>query len=144
MRIFLFVLALVALLAGASVLASAKSAVHEIEAFVLFLIAATFLTGSALVEALMQGFKSVGETNTLLVKLSADIQAARDTPRSEAAAIPPIEAPGYWVRIGTDTNGPFPAAKIRELHRRGAIDNDTPVVREGEKDWKRAHEVIGA
>ena len=51
MRIILFVLAILAFITGGSILAVAKSAIHEIEAFVLFLIAAVFLSGAAIVEA---------------------------------------------------------------------------------------------
>jgi len=51
MRIFLFCLAILALLAGVSILLYAKSAIHEIEAFVLFLISAVFLSGAAVVES---------------------------------------------------------------------------------------------
>lgn len=51
MRILLFVLGLVAFLYGASVMAIAQSAVHEIEAFILFLIGAVFVSGAAIVEA---------------------------------------------------------------------------------------------
>ena len=51
MRIILFVLTIMAFIAGGSILATAKSAIHEIEAFVLFLIAAVFLSGAAIVES---------------------------------------------------------------------------------------------
>jgi hypothetical protein len=52
MRIFLFILFILSLLAGAIILADAKSATHEIEAFLLFLIAAVFLVGAAIVDAI--------------------------------------------------------------------------------------------
>jgi hypothetical protein len=51
MRVLLFLLAVVAFLAGVGILVSAQSAIHEIEAFVVFLIAAVFVSGSAVVEA---------------------------------------------------------------------------------------------
>jgi len=51
MRFLLFIFAVAAFLAGASVLAVAQSAIHEIEAFILFLIAAVFLSGAVMVEA---------------------------------------------------------------------------------------------
>jgi hypothetical protein len=41
-----------ALLAGGSIFSVAKSAVHEIEAFILLLIGAVFLVGAALLDAL--------------------------------------------------------------------------------------------
>jgi len=53
MRILLFILAILAFLAGGSVLAAAQSAIHEIEAFILFLIAAVFFSGAGIVEAVV-------------------------------------------------------------------------------------------
>lgn len=44
MRILLFLLAVLTFLAGAGILAAAKSAIHEIEAFILFLISAVFIS----------------------------------------------------------------------------------------------------
>ena len=51
MKVFLFILAVLAALAGAGTLVSAKSAIHEIEAFILFLVGAVCLSGAAIVEA---------------------------------------------------------------------------------------------
>ena len=51
MRILLFVLAILAFLLGVGILAIAKSAIHEIQAFILFLIGAVFLSGAGIVEA---------------------------------------------------------------------------------------------
>jgi uncharacterized membrane protein len=51
MKILLFILGIVAFVYGASVITVAQSAVHEIEAFILFLIGAVFISGAALVEA---------------------------------------------------------------------------------------------
>jgi hypothetical protein len=52
MRIFLFILCLLAFLAGVGILAGAQSAIHEIEAFILFLISAVLLVGASVVEAI--------------------------------------------------------------------------------------------
>jgi len=52
MRILLFVSSLAALAVGILVLGNAQSALHEIEAFVLFLIAAVLFVGAAIVEQL--------------------------------------------------------------------------------------------
>jgi hypothetical protein len=51
MRILLFLLGNLAFLVGAGILAGAKSAIHEIEAFILFLIGAVFISGAGVVEA---------------------------------------------------------------------------------------------
>ena len=52
MKIFLYVLAALAFLAGFAIFASSKSAIHEIEAFVLFIVSAVFLSGAAIVGAI--------------------------------------------------------------------------------------------
>ncbi len=49
MKVVLFVLAILAFLSGFGILASAKSAIHEIEAFVLYIVSAVFFSGSAIV-----------------------------------------------------------------------------------------------
>jgi hypothetical protein len=51
MRIFLFVLAVLAFLLGFGVLVAAASAIQEIEAFVLFVCASVLLSGASIVEA---------------------------------------------------------------------------------------------
>ncbi len=51
MRILLFILAIFALFAGATILVDAQGAIHEMEALILFLISAVFITGAGVVEA---------------------------------------------------------------------------------------------
>lgn len=52
MRIFLLCLAILAFLAGFVILANAKGAVHEIEAFVLFATAAILFGSAGIIEAI--------------------------------------------------------------------------------------------
>jgi hypothetical protein len=52
MRILLFLLSIISLLAGSAILVAAESAIHEIEAFILLLISAVLLTGAAIIEAI--------------------------------------------------------------------------------------------
>ena len=51
MKYVLFVLAILAFLAGLGILFSANSAIHEIEAFVLCIVSAVLLSGGAIVGA---------------------------------------------------------------------------------------------
>ena len=51
MHIILFVLAILAFLAGLTFFASAQSAIHEIESFILFLISAVFLSSVGIIES---------------------------------------------------------------------------------------------
>lgn len=53
MRVILFILAILAFLAGFGILVAAKSAVHEIEAFVVYVVAAVLLSGAAIVDAIL-------------------------------------------------------------------------------------------
>ena len=59
MRVILFVLAGLAFLAGAGIFSVAESAIHEIEAFMLFLISAVFISGAAVVEAIIMISKKI-------------------------------------------------------------------------------------
>lgn len=54
MKTLLFVLAVLAFLAGVLVLMAAESAIHEVEAFVLFVCSSVLLAGSCIVEAVNQ------------------------------------------------------------------------------------------
>jgi len=52
MKTALLVLSFIAFLAGLIILGSAKSAIHEIEGFVLYVVSAVFLSGAAIVGAI--------------------------------------------------------------------------------------------
>lgn len=51
MRAFLFLLSVLSLLAGLLILANANGALHQIAAFIVFLISAVLISGAAIVEA---------------------------------------------------------------------------------------------
>ncbi|AMV20634.1 tetratricopeptide repeat protein [Planctomyces sp. SH-PL14] len=96
MRIILIALCTIALFFGIALLGAARSAIHEIEAFVLFLIAAVLLSGAGIIEAvnlaskkLLAAIDSAGET---LSARDADFAAA--PPRAAfAPAVPPQPSP---------------------------------------------------
>jgi len=52
MRVLLSILAIIALLLGAVIFSGAQSAIHEIEALLLFLIFAVFTSGAGIVDAI--------------------------------------------------------------------------------------------
>ena len=62
MRIILSVLAMAAFAYGAAIMTVAQSAIHEIEASILFLIGAVLLSGGAIVEAVHVMHKKLGES----------------------------------------------------------------------------------
>jgi len=57
----LFIGFVIALLIGGSILLSAQSAIHEIEAFILFLISAVLLAGACIVDAVNGVKKEIRE-----------------------------------------------------------------------------------
>ena len=69
MRVILFILSIVAFLAGVGILAAAQSAIHEIEGFVLFLISAVFIDGAAIVEAVSSMSKKLEEAAAIHTRL---------------------------------------------------------------------------
>ena len=68
MKVLLALLAIVAFLVGGLVLMAAKSAIHEIEAYILFLIAAVLMTGSAVLESLFSLRKAIMDAIKYLPK----------------------------------------------------------------------------
>jgi hypothetical protein len=81
MRYLLFVLCALAFLIGAAFLHAAKGAIHEIEAFVLFLISAVFLVGGSIVE-------SIAITREKVTKLM-QTTAMQDTQKRSPPLAPP-------------------------------------------------------
>lgn len=53
MRIILLILAIISFLAGAAIFAGSKSAIHEIEGFLLFLVSAVFISGASIIDAIL-------------------------------------------------------------------------------------------
>lgn len=66
-----YFLTVLAFLAGVGILAGAKSAIHDIEAFVLFLIATVFLSGAGMLGAMTR----LREDLTALVSLRQRLSA---------------------------------------------------------------------
>jgi len=52
MRLFLFILAILAFLVGVGIFASDKSVIHEIEAFSLFIISIIAFSGAGIIESI--------------------------------------------------------------------------------------------
>ena len=143
MRVFLFLLSLVSFLAGSSVLLGASSAIHEIEAFVLFLIAATLLSGAAVVEGLNRRRKDSIKVEELLEKIAKklDDQAPFVKKACDAIAressLPPL--PGqerYFLSIDDNVQGPYLLSEIQELVSRGSVDQRSKILKEGTKLWQ--------
>jgi hypothetical protein len=42
----------------------------------------------------------------------------------------------YYVHLNGETRGPWPAEHIRQLYRAGTINNETPVITEGDSEWQ--------
>lgn len=72
MKILLFLLALSTFLAGGGILAIAESAIHEIEAFLLFLIATVLFSACCIIDALEKNTKKNEKDD-----LSSDLQTLK-------------------------------------------------------------------
>src|SRR5687767_4206685 len=142
MRVTLFLLSLVAATSGAALLVVAQTSIDEIGALMLLGVAATLLSAAAVVEAVNRSLRVADLNNELLVRLGNELSETRSSD-SSARREALVREPAYVVRTGNDSSGPFPVEKIKELRRRGAIDDDTPVALAGRNEWKRTCEVIG-
>jgi hypothetical protein len=142
MKVFLLVLAFLAFCFGFLQFVTSKSEIHEVEAFVLILVAATLFAGATIIEAVERGHRKFDTMTQLLSKLRMELQPVDDAQFAEVTVLPPDRGPAYWVRIGNENTGPFTIKKIRELCKRGAIDSETPVSLEGSQEWMKTGDII--
>ena len=143
MRSTLLVLSILAFAGGVWSFSVAKTAVPELHASLMVVVAAILVSAAAVVDAFTSALKRTEAMGATLAKVSSAIDALAALRGTESGK-PVSEPPGYWVRLENDSNGPFPLSKLRELRKRGAIDDDTPVAREGDNVWKKTREIIGA
>ena len=151
MRIFLFLLSSLSFLAGFGTFATSKSAIHEIEALLLFLISTVFFVGAAVIEAIVRARNTV-ETITPSTAASATntAETARIlrehlpalAARPLETAPPPIGArkavadQTFHYSDNGSSIGPCTAADMRELREADVISDDTLVFREGDTQWR--------
>ncbi len=126
MRFILFVLALLAFLAGGCILAVARSAIHEIEAFVLFLIGAVFISDAAIVDAV----------NLLQKELRRlDKRAPLPLPSSSSTL-----AHWYYAKAGKRI-GPLSTADLKQMASSGQLSPNDMVWKEGMASWIPLHQL---
>lgn len=85
MAYLLFLLSVLAFLAGFAIMVSAKSALHEIEAFVLFIVCAVFLIGSAIVDVL-KGIEKKIVSKSELELISNQSKASSDNSEKSSSS----------------------------------------------------------
>ena len=144
MRVVLFILSVIAFLVGVDVLAAAKSAIHEIEAFILFLISAVFLVGASVVgavnvarEKIEPFLQAISDSQKTLPET---IRASRDPARPLPVAAKTKQAAQhsfsyFFVRDGADS-GPHTLAEMLQFWQSGTLSSETLVVREGDSEWR--------
>ena len=142
MRNTLVLLSLLAATGGGTLLSWASSSTDELAALTLFTVAVTMLSAAAVMEVVTRCLQAATRTHETLGQISAELADARN-PQSSERVDEFTREPAYVVRTGNDSSGPFPVDKIKELRRRGAIDDDTPVALAGRNEWRRTCEVIG-
>jgi GYF domain 2 len=139
MRIVLFLLCVLAFLAGGGILAAAQSAIHEIEAFILFLISAVLLVGASVVEAINAARKKIEAS----IQIPADVRKAAPPPQpvpvppQPVAPAPPASRPYFFSADGKDS-GPHSLDEMRRFHKSGELTDETLVIRQGDADWQPA------
>ena len=141
MRVLLFILSILALLAGAATLAAAPTIMQQIAGILQLMLAAVLFVGAAVVERLQLNSKLLTAIEQKLSVLEVRPAAIVNSPVSTASP-PPVDGPRYWVRSENETTGPFPISQLRQLRSRGAITDETPVAREGDNEWRKAADVI--
>ncbi|GIW89844.1 MAG: hypothetical protein KatS3mg109_0276 [Pirellulaceae bacterium] len=94
MRITLYLLSALALFTGVGILINAQSAVHEIEAFVVFLISAVYLVGASVIGAINSARKRI-ESSIREASPSDNSTRMASNPVTSATAAtePPLGAP---------------------------------------------------
>lgn len=140
MRIVFFLLCILAFLAGAGVQAVAQSAIHEIEAFILYLISAVFFVGAGIVEAVNNARKRLEPTIQSVADTSRataeTIRALREQLVSASSSSPAPSQTLYYYTTDGQQQGPLSAADLRGMRKDGLIADDTPVLRDGESQWR--------
>jgi hypothetical protein len=148
MHIFLFVISLLAFFAGCSIFLAAKSAIHEIEAFLIFLISALLFTGAAIIEAILKSHTKANAPASGADLAVMNTAQKSSPPRERLSPAPeylppPIPHSGdarervYYYSTGADTKGPCTDREVLQLLKTGSINYQTPVFKEGEAEWKR-------
>ena len=78
---------------------------------------------------------------TLTPPPAADFLSAEMATVPAAAAAAPAATAVWHLAIGKDQKGPFTAAEVKDRARRGEINGDTFIWREGLGDWKPLSDV---
>jgi hypothetical protein len=151
MRIVIAILCVLTFLGGCSIIAGAKSAIHEIEAFMLFLISAVLLIGGAVIEALgrsQKKFENVIESTAATARHTAEaVQLLRQqvstlTAQHAKSSPPPLggrratTGQTYYYAADGEEMGPYTLSDIREFRDAGVITEDTLLFREGDTQWR--------
>ena len=156
MHILLFVLAFIAALIGGATFSAAKSAIHEIEAGVLFLSSAVFLVGAVITNAIDAQSKETRKTADRLSKILISLDevlshlkpACASLVSSKSLSSPPPPLPElppsdqFYVSIDGSVNGPISSQKVRELAAR-MPDKQIHVMMEGAKEWQPIADFLG-
>jgi hypothetical protein len=151
MRVVLTVLCILTFLGGCSILTGAKSAIHEIEAFMVFLISAVFLVGAALLDAISDArkkFAAMIDSSSAAARHASEVVAVLREQLSlltaqHTQATPPARGtrkavPGqtYYYAADEGDMGPHTAEDIREFREAGMVIDDTLIFREGDTQWR--------
>jgi len=102
MRFIIFLLSGAAMFAGMMIMLASKSAIHEIEAFVLFLIAAVLLSGAAIVRSLEKNFDKTNDIAAMIEKINNAYQTRKklEQPATQQEVLKMTEGAAYCSQCG--------------------------------------------
>jgi hypothetical protein len=136
MRPVLLILSALSMFTGLGFSAAAKSAIHEIEAFLFYLIAAVLFSAFALLHAIIRVRESTDAQNVKLAGVNAALTAL-----VQLATPPKLTAPGdapgenYIVQLSEGVRGNFTREQLYALREREAVNQDTWVLPPGAHTW---------
>lgn len=139
MPLVLFLLSNLAFFGGFVIFAASKSAIHEIEAFILFLISAVLLVGSTAVEAINLARKKIEALNQTPAegKKAAPATQPAPAPPQGVAPSPPVSRPYFFSMDGKDS-GPHALNEMRRFYQSGRLTDETLVIQQGSLEWQPA------
>jgi len=132
--------------APAGLLLSTESATPGVELMLLSFIGCVIYFGMAqAVDYLARTAYSTDRLCTILettiVERLRAIESNHSAPVAPAAATAPGKVGYYYSTDGTQ-QGPVDANDLKLMHRDGLVTDDTPVLREGDSEWRRFRDYV--
>lgn len=142
MKIYLNVTGVIALLLAFVILLVGSSAVHEIEAAIVFLIACSSLGFANVIEKQTEHLKVLNEVKDAIAKASS-VAATQPSAHEPRIVVPPV--PGtedYFIASDGKAAGPHKLESLRNFLERGKITQETMIFKQGAAEWKPLRDLV--